>query len=44
VPGAERQRAIAARVGSLEGLVEALADEFVPQRASRGPSARASSA
>ena len=28
-PGAERQRAIAARTGSLEGLVEVLADEFV---------------
>ncbi len=28
-PGAERQRAIAARTGSLEGLLEVLADEFV---------------
>jgi carboxylate-amine ligase len=43
-PGAERQRAIAARTGSLEGLVAALADEFTPQGASSGPSARASSA
>jgi glutamate---cysteine ligase / carboxylate-amine ligase len=43
-PGAERQRAIAARTGSLEGLVAALADEFAPQGASSGPSARASSA
>ena len=29
LPGAERQRAIAARVGTLEGLVEALSGEFV---------------
>ena len=43
-PGAERQRAMAARAGSLERLVAALADEFVPQGASSGPSARASSA
>jgi glutamate---cysteine ligase / carboxylate-amine ligase len=28
-PGAERQRAIADRVGSLEGLVEALSEEFL---------------
>jgi glutamate---cysteine ligase / carboxylate-amine ligase len=43
-PGAERQRAIVARTGSLAGLVEALADEFTPQGASSGSSARASSA
>jgi glutamate---cysteine ligase / carboxylate-amine ligase len=29
MPGAERQRAIAGRVGSLEGLVEALSEEFL---------------
>jgi glutamate---cysteine ligase / carboxylate-amine ligase len=28
-PGAERQRALAARAGSLEGLVEALSEEFL---------------
>jgi carboxylate-amine ligase len=43
-PGAERQRAIAARTGSLEALVAGLADEFLPQGASSEPSARASSA
>jgi carboxylate-amine ligase len=43
-PGADRQRLIAARVGSLEGLVAVLADQFVPQGTSSGPSARASSA
>jgi carboxylate-amine ligase len=43
-PGAERQRALATRTGTLEGLLEALADEFVAQGVSSGPSARASTA
>jgi carboxylate-amine ligase len=41
-PGAERQRAAAARAGTLEGLVEALSREFAAQKSA--PSARASSA
>jgi glutamate---cysteine ligase / carboxylate-amine ligase len=37
LPGAERQRAIAARVGTLEGLVDALSGEFVAvQRTAAG--------
>jgi carboxylate-amine ligase len=43
-PGADRQRAMAERTGSLEGLVEALSREFALQGANNERSARASSA
>jgi carboxylate-amine ligase len=43
-PGADRQRAMAERMGSLEGLVEALSREFALQGANSERSARASSA
>jgi carboxylate-amine ligase len=43
-PGAERQRAVAERARSLEGLVEELSREFAPQGARTVESARASSA
>jgi carboxylate-amine ligase len=36
-PGAERQRAVAARTGSLEGLVQVLAEEFVADCVGYGP-------
>jgi glutamate---cysteine ligase / carboxylate-amine ligase len=43
-PGADRQRALAAGAGSLEGLVAALSREFVPHGVSSERSARASKA